>query len=631
VIWFRTPRVGPLVAAVLSLAAVGLALPSAANATLEPVFPSTISPSSTSGVASTYHAVTPFTAYSAKARVAPGHPVTITLAGHHGLPAAGDFDAVAMTVSLSLATKRTAASVAAVGAASPIRTVTASPSRPSSGFTVVPVAASGAVRVKVTGGHARLGVVVEGYQQAGISGATFHPLAAATVLTPHRLGAGATRAVTLVGARRTGLPSNGHIAAVALAVTAATPSATTEVTAYPRGQPANTGEPVVSARGGLGGSGIGIVKVGAHGDVTLRNAHGHATLSAEVEGYWTTDPLGASFQSLTPATLLDATLGAKSWRTVKLASRAGVPPLSQTAAAVLSITASSSSSAAYLAMAPSGRGRPATGPISVPAHSTITSTVVARLNGASVHLYASRRVSLIVRVVGWYGITANGTDVNAGAGSCSSPLLSGVTFAVIRATDGQPFHRADPACFTTETTEAKQLPAAPEYYMNLADPGQASTANWDKGGPRACQVAADYETGCAYDYGYEAAKQAVSFAKGHGMAAGSRWWVDVEIGNSWGSHNLRAPGHAVANVADIHGALRYLSTHGLPAGIYTETLWWDLITGSSTGFSRAPVWGGGADSRANARANCKQVSITGGPALLAQWFTDVQHDHDIAC
>jgi hypothetical protein len=77
--------------------------------------------------------------------------------------------------------------------------------------------------------------------------------------------------------------------------------------------------------------------------------------------------------------------------------------------------------------------------------------------------------------------------------------------------------------------------------------------------------------------------------------------------------------------------LHYLRSQGLPAGIYTETVWWAAITGTPKGFSQVPVWGGGAGSRSNARANCKPVSITGGPALLAQWFTDVRHDHDVAC
>jgi hypothetical protein len=388
---------------------------------------------------------------------------------------------------------------------------------------------------------------------------------------------------------------------------------------------------VVSASKAVTASGVGIVAVGRHHGVTLRNSHGKVTLSADVEGYWTTDPTGASFSSVTPRTVFAGTTAAKGWQRVTLAGRFGLPTAAESSAAVLSITVARPSGAAYLAVSPSGHGKPSSGPISVDAHSRRTTVVVARLGGGKVGVYASRRMSVTVTVIGWYGPTATGTDVNASAGGCASPLPTGTSFAVIRTTNGQPFSSADPTCFGTDMTEAAALPAAPEFYMNLADPGEASTLHWHQGGPRACHVTHDFDTGCAYDYGYEAAKAAVGFAASYGMAPGSRWWIDVEMGNSWGSHNLEVPGHIAANVADIRGALHYLKSHGLPAGVYTETAWWITITGSPTGFSHVPVWGGGADSRANAQANCKAVSITGGPALLAQWFTDVLHDHDVAC
>jgi hypothetical protein len=616
----------------LAAAAVGVAVPSAASASLVPVFPSvsfpSVSPLTTSAAASTYHSVSAFRAYSSKGRLAPAHPVTLALAKRGGLPAAGGFNAVALAVTVTQATKRTTATVSPSPISTPIRVVSASPHRPVTGFTVVPVAAAGTVRVLLSGGHAQVQVVVEGYQQAGGLGTTFHPLSPARVLAPHRLGPGATRSVAIVGAPRTGLPPNGHIAAVALAVTATQPTATTAVSVYPRGQPARSGEPVVATTHRLAASGLAIVTVGAHGDTTLRNAHGHATVSADVEGYWTKDPTGASFQSVDPETVYDAKPAAKTWQTIKVAGRGGLPPASQTTAALLSITASAATAPAYLGVSSTKHGASANAPISIAAHRRLTTSVLARLSGGDVHVYASRRMSMTIKVVGWYGSTANGADVNASADSCSTPFPTGVTFAVIRATDGQPYHSADPTCFASETNEAKQLPAAPEYYMNLADPGLASTGNWNNGGPKACHVAQDYDLGCAYDYGYEAVRQAVGFAKSHGMAAGARWWIDVETGNSWGSHSLKAPGHLAANVADLQGALHYFSSHRLPAGIYTETTWWTAITGAPAGFSQVPVWGGGAGSRTAARANCKPVSITGGPA---QWFTDVMSDHDVAC
>jgi hypothetical protein len=619
-----------LAAAVVAAAGVGLAVPTTASAALQHLVPSA-TPAAAAGPASTYHSVVPFAAYTSKGRLAPAHSVTVSLASRGGLPGAGEFSAVALAVTVWQATKATTATVAPAGSSAAIRIMTAPRTRTVSGFAVVPVAANGAVRVRLTGGHARLHVVVEGYQQADGSGATFHPLAAATVLTPHQVGAGATRAVTVVGAPRTGLPPNGRIAAVALAVSVAHPSASTAVTVYPRGQSASASEPVVAAPRGLAASGVAIVKVGAHGEVSLHNAHGKATVSAKVEGYWTTDPIGARFRSVPPSTLFAGHASAMAWRTVKVASRSGLPAASETTAAVLSITAGSPSAAAYVAVSPSGHGVPPSGELAVPAHASVTTSVLARLGAGAVHVYASRGMSLRVIVVGWFGSTANGIDLSASAGTCASPLPTSAAFAVIGANDGQPFSSSNATCFTTEAAEAKQLAAAPEFYMNLADPGKASAGHWHKGGPEVCHVAHDYDLGCAYDYGYEAAKQAVTFASSHGMLADSRWWLDIETANSWGSHNVHAPGHLAANVADIHGALHYLATQHLPAGIYTETAWWSAITGSATGFSQVPVWGGGAGSRTAARTNCKQVSITGGPALLTQWFTNVLDDHDVAC
>jgi hypothetical protein len=90
-------------------------------------------------------------------------------------------------------------------------------------------------------------------------------------------------------------------------------------------------------------------------------------------------------------------------------------------------------------------------------------------------------------------------------------------------------------------------------------------------------------------------------------------------------------GYVEANIAVIRGALRYLRGRSHTAlGVYTETTWWTTITDDSSKFSGVPVWGGGADTKKHARLNCRKHSITGGPALLAQWIIGPV-DHDIAC
>jgi hypothetical protein len=577
--------------------------------------------------ASTYHPVTPVTAYSSKHRIAPGRNVVVALAGHGGLPAAGGFDAVAVTVSVSQLTKATTATVRG-SSGTPVRVVSAAAKRAATGFTVVSVTSAGAIRARLSGGAARLRIVVTGYDSSGRAGETFHPLAPATVLTPHRIGPDGTRAVAIVGAPRTGLPSNGPVAAVALAVTVSRPSATTTITAYPRGTASGT--TVVDARSSVTSSGGGIVRVGSDGDLIVRNAHGHATITARVEGYWTTDPTGGSFRSVPPTTRYDGTTAATGWRKVRVAGRGGLPPAGQIGAVMLSITAGPASRATPVDVEPARGGSAAASLVSIPAHTRVTTTVLARLTGPSVFVAASRRTPVTISVVGWFANPAAGADLSASAAECADGFPTGIGFAVIRATNGQPYGSADASCFQTETMAAQQLPAAPQFYLNLADPGTAST-HWNAGGPKRCTTTANYNSACAYDYGYEAAAQAISFARVNGAPVASRWWIDVEIDNTWGNAAGGVPGHLAANVADIQGALRYLAAHGYPAGVYTETSWWQAITGSPKSFSRVPVWGGGAGSAADARANCRQVSITGGPALLAQWFTDTTHDYDVAC
>jgi hypothetical protein len=623
-----------IAAALVAFAGVVSAAPAHAAPRLGSDLPGPLAPNvnshATSGSASTYHPVTPFTAYSPKVHVNAGHSVAIPLAGRGRLPAAGEFNAVAVTVTVSQATKSTTATVVDPGTSNAIQVVSAPAKRSATGFTVVPVASSGMIRARISSGRARLRVVVDGYQTADRTGDSFHSLATATVLAAHRFAGGGSRSINIVGAPRTGLPPNGQVAALALAVTVTRPSATTTVTAYPRGTPASKGTTVVSAHRGVTTSGEAIVAVGSQGEVTLHNAHGHATISAQVEGYWTTDPTGSSFQAVAPAQLIDNRPTANTWHGFAVAGRHGLPSAGRLSAVVLSITTGPTSKAGYVDVAPAAQRSTTTALVSTATHSRVTTTVLARLTGSKLFFFANRRAALRVSVVGWYGNTAGGADLNAGSGECAGALPAGIGFAVIRATDGQPYGSADPACFGVETLEAQQLPAAPEFYLNLADPGKAS-AHWNAGGPRTCHVTPNYDLGCAYDYGYLAAAQAVSFASSNNAPSRSRWWLDVETDNTWGNRVGTPPSHLAANVADIQGALHYLNSHGYPAGVYTETTWWQAITGSPKGFSHVPVWGGGAGSASQARANCRQVSITGGPALLTQWFTSTQHDHDIAC
>jgi hypothetical protein len=216
---------------------------------------------------------------------------------------------------------------------------------------------------------------------------------------------------------------------------------------------------------------------------------------------------------------------------------------------------------------------------------------------------------------------AVGYDV--GAQSCSTALPTGGSFGVVGVTAGRPFHPS--SCLVSEYAWAKKRTYRPQYYVNLANPGRRSV-HWGVGGPRTCHRKVKNDAGCAYNYGIQAAAAAASYVRGVGGDPHGRWWLDVEVDNTWGTGRAGI----AANIADIRGARHYLRHHLHAAvGVYTETSWWTQITRGAH-MVHVPVWGGGANSKRHARQNCRSHSITGGRALLAQWIAGTT-DHDLAC
>ncbi len=119
---------------------------------------------------------------------------------------------------------------------------------------------------------------------------------------------------------------------------------------------------------------------------------------------------------------------------------------------------------------------------------------------------------------------------------------------------------------------------AATLYMNLNAPyGSQVLANI--GTPKTCPARAagssatsTEPTACeGYNYGYNAAKDAYAYATRAGVAS-SLWWLDIEEANSW------SPEVAV-NDATIQGAIDYLNTQGIRAGIYSVPYMWNDIAG----------------------------------------------------
>jgi hypothetical protein len=183
---------------------------------------------------------------------------------------------------------------------------------------------------------------------------------------------------------------------------------------------------------------------------------------------------------------------------------------------------------------------------------------------------------------------------------CGQAYPARAGFGVVGVNDGRPY-TANP-CLVSEYQWALATGVV-EFYMNTANPGVAS--------------------GDAYNYGYNAARDAYAFATAHVDAGpGHVWWLDVETGNSWS-------GDRAVNAVDIAGSVAFFRAQHVAVGIYSTRYQWGVITGGAS-IPSVPNWVPGAGSAAEAPAFCAaQNSFSGGPVVMTQYTT--QFDNDYLC
>ena len=231
--------------------------------------------------------------------------------------------------------------------------------------------------------------------------------------------------------------------------------------------------------------------------------------------------------------------------------------------------------------------------------------------------------------------TTSSTGYDISYPQCPSNFPGGGAFGIVGVTNGLPWSQNP--CLGNEWGWASARKSQ-GFYVNTANPGPISS-HWNQGGPRPCTDPASVsDTGCAYDYGWNAAAQAFSTTSSALAAAGYSttavtvhgWWLDVETGNSWNG----TPG---ANTADIEGYVDYLRAQNVPeAGIYSTGAQWSAITGGAviggSGSSPPPYdWVAGASSQKQATSMCSSTySFSSGPVHLAQ-YPSGGYDGDYPC
>jgi hypothetical protein len=221
---------------------------------------------------------------------------------------------------------------------------------------------------------------------------------------------------------------------------------------------------------------------------------------------------------------------------------------------------------------------------------------------------------------------------------CGGPFPKKGDFRIVGVNGGRAF-RPNP-CLGTGfgPSELRWAGMNAEFYANTGNPGPRLSTRWPIGQtfPRRCTVDAPDSRECAFDYGWNAARDsyltAVRAYISLGWAsAGARrtpvanhWWLDVETANSWRTNTS-------LNVAALAGAVRYLESVGAASvGFYSAPHMWREITGNTSAFADYPSWVAGALTRAGARSRCEGSGFTGGGVELTQYLSN-GFDADYRC
>lgn len=207
---------------------------------------------------------------------------------------------------------------------------------------------------------------------------------------------------------------------------------------------------------------------------------------------------------------------------------------------------------------------------------------------------------------------------------CGTTLPSKPLFAIVGVNNGRPWN--DNPCLASEYTWAKTSTSTRPVglYMNTANPGTLSSHWGNPATPKPdCNPLMADNLNCAYNYGWNAAAEAMAWASSQNATVAGPWWLDVETANSWSSDTA-------ANNADLQGSADYLSQNGASSvGVYSTAYQWNTITGTPAGFANLPNWVAGGKSARQAPTLCNS-SFAGGPVQLVQYPAG-KLDGDVAC
>jgi len=197
--------------------------------------------------------------------------------------------------------------------------------------------------------------------------------------------------------------------------------------------------------------------------------------------------------------------------------------------------------------------------------------------------------------------------------NCSANIPA-VNFGVVGVTNGLVYGHND--CAAAEAKHFTDL----SLYVNTGLNASASSSYYMQ-----AQVGCNGDASCAaYNYGFNAAKDAISYANSRALSSG-KWWLDVETSNTWSKNVLQ-------NQKSLQGEYDALAANGATTiGVYSTSAQWQTITGGWQ--NNWASWGATTWTTARqAQSYCTGHQFTGGPSLLMQYKSKQSKvDQDVAC
>lgn len=209
--------------------------------------------------------------------------------------------------------------------------------------------------------------------------------------------------------------------------------------------------------------------------------------------------------------------------------------------------------------------------------------------------------------------TTGSTGVDVSFPNCTATIPK-VDFGIVGLNGGLVYSRNN--CAAAQASNFSNLSLYVNTGLNASSSSQYYTA---------AQAGCNGDVYCAaYNYGYNAGKDAIAYAQSLGLSS-EKWWLDVETMNTWNSDVLQ-------NRQSIQGIYDAIARTGIPlVGVYSTTYQWNEITGGWK--NNWPSWGATTWTTARqASKYCKGHEFTGGPSLLMQYKSrQSKLDQDVAC